>query len=1075
MFNGKFNRAVFGADIWSIAEVKRMIYNGKVVFNRAEYVLSVPEEIQLEATSHTWEDAIGSAVFSYKTERNGEQIPVDYRLPEGEIERNDSTRPKTGTYIVEQMVSGLRIEGVWTQEGKRLLKYYIDKNSVIAEEVSYESMDARGGVAVPAVKVYADKYAEYSNGTSEYVGRVVGDSSVTYASGRVADIPDLENYDLPVLDTDTGEVTVDSLRFNETEAPMDVFYVTRLQGIVTFEGFDDELTWNWRGKVPIEQDANSCILVDTKFYMDAYVSSNRIEVTDTSFDVSGYAYKVEKFRYDAMPSTLHEKKTDETLYVTLNNQPESVQFIRGEEWQDVTFTVGANTTESERVFTVQMYNNEADFSKEESVVQDARVFTKWQFYSVNVLSVDYEDAYPYASTSVPSVVVQVGYKKEFSDGTTDSEIYKFEYNGEVGSASGFPYDDSGATINPLTGVVSVKGLPHEWKAATPVFEVTELSGTVYAELTNEEKTWRWKGSADVIQMENERGVVSRRIVKSSSVDKNSLECEEDLITVNYRAQELSTYQWASDRYGEFLEEEVSDNYPLTISVSGDYSASKTVRDGWGTVTFNVGVNESTSSSRYFTVKVSSSSLGTIGSHDVEQERNYAQIYWGSPSLNGVVTVEDILANGEGVPVLVPIKQIQYRTTTLNPTPVVVDTYTGSVYATAIGGTALSGAGVLFSEGYISANNLGKQEMEKRTVYTLKSVTVLGQDGKSYSLTLPSSVAVKQEANEKTTVITSSTVDISPTNLTIAATASTKTIYIYAASYKRDDYTSGEKVPYTDSAPVVLSVVGDATISPTSMTTTVNGKPATLSVKENIKAERTISVTATANSGDPKAKSITRTYNQSEVDYFFAAGDEQDCSATASKVKVVFTSSRNGTAWEPDFKTNLSGATIDSVVRSGTEYTVTVGVPENEISSNREIIVTATQARYNGNATATVTITQAAAAAPNLPLAGVELEECIYTDDNLSNVRYSLYFTAKDSTKYQGGTLKNVVVQLNTKPNGSGSVLGSPRNLGNISVAKGSQSSTYSGTFNAGGRVAYLLVYWDDVLQYYTAVEEYVPE
>jgi hypothetical protein len=170
------------------------------------------------------------------------------------------------------------------------------------------------------------------------------------------------------------------------------------------------------------------------------------------------------------------------------------------------------------------------------------------------------------------------------------------------------------------------------------------------------------------------------------------------------------------------------------------------------------------------------------------------------------------------------------------------------------------------------------------------------------------------------------------------------------------------------------------------------------------------------------------------------------------------------------------ATIGSITQSGTMFYVNVNVLENKNSSNRNIVVTATQTRSGGTtATATVTITQAAAAAPNLPLAGVVLNECVYTDDNLSNVRYSLYFTAKDSTKYQGGTLKNVVVQLNTKPNGSGSVLGSPRNLGNISVAKGSQSSTYSGTFNAGGRVAYLLVYWNDTLQFYTAVEEYIPE
>jgi hypothetical protein len=216
--------------------------------------------------------------------------------------------------------------------------------------------------------------------------------------------------------------------------------------------------------------------------------------------------------------------------------------------------------------------------------------------------------------------------------------------------------------------------------------------------------------------------------------------------------------------------------------------------------------------------------------------------------------------------------------------------------------------------------------------------------------------------------------------------------------------------------------------------------------------------------------------QNAVSFVLNAGEDKECNATASTVQVSFESNRNGKPWEPTFSTDTSMATIGSITQSGTMFYVNVNVLENKNSSNRNIVVTATQTRSGGTtATATVTITQAAAAAPNLPLAGVVLGECMYTDDNLSNVRYSLYFTAKDTTKYQGGTLPNVVIQLNTKPNGSGSVLGTPRNLGDITVSKGTQSSTYSGTFNAGGRVAYLLVYWNDTLQFYTAVEEYIPE
>ena len=89
---------------------------------------------------------------------------------------------------------------------------------------------------------------------------------------------------------------------------------------------------------------------------------------------------------------------------------------------------------------------------------------------------------------------------------------------------------------------------------------------------------------------------------------------------------------------------------------------------------------------------------------------------------------------------------------------------------------------------------------------------------------------------------------------------------------------------------------------------------------------------------------------------------------------------------------------------------------------------------------------------------------------LSKVRYSLAFTAVDLEKYQGGTLGNVVVQLNTRANASGNVIAT-RTIDDVVVGKGATSQTYSGMFSSNGAMCYFLVYWDDTLQFVSQPEE----
>lgn len=138
---------------------------------------------------------------------------------------------------------------------------------------------------------------------------------------------------------------------------------------------------------------------------------------------------------------------------------------------------------------------------------------------------------------------------------------------------------------------------------------------------------------------------------------------------------------------------------------------------------------------------------------------------------------------------------------------------------------------------------------------------------------------------------------------------------------------------------------------------VDGELSTyLDLGENVAAERTATVSLVVG-GTTK----TCTVKQNAVSYELYKGEDQECNATASTVYVTFVSSLNGSEWQPDFTANILGVTFGEITRSGTTYTVPVNVPANNESTTRNIVITATQTRYDKNESVSVTITQAAAA------------------------------------------------------------------------------------------------------------------
>lgn len=297
------------------------------------------------------------------------------------------------------------------------------------------------------------------------------------------------------------------------------------------------------------------------------------------------------------------------------------------------------------------------------------------------------------------------------------------------------------------------------------------------------------------------------------------------------------------------------------------------------------------------------------------------------------------------------------------------------------------------------------------------------------------------------------------SFSVTATCKQRTKYTYSSG----STTYGE---YSDASARVTYSNGVSSVSTSSFS---GEKTITANVSENISGSRYPRITVTA-SNDSSEYDYASAY-QEEVSYTLTAGSNQECNGDATNVNVSFVSSRNGKPYAPTITSGSSWASITSVTSSGSTYYAAVSVGANPSSSTRDVDITAKQTRYNGNASKSLTITQAGKAV-NLPKFKVEILELMYTDGVLSKVSYNIRLTAYPSSEYNGGTASNLRVALNTKKDGTGTNIVSPKLLASsVTVDRGATSDPYDGTLNSNGNFCYFLVYWDDKLQFASEIEE----
>lgn len=381
----------------------------------------------------------------------------------------------------------------------------------------------------------------------------------------------------------------------------------------------------------------------------------------------------------------------------------------------------------------------------------------------------------------------------------------------------------------------------------------------------------------------------------------------------------------------------------------------------------------------------------------------------------------------------------------------------------------SGATINRSNGVVTVSGLGTTETDERSVFSVETlagtVTVPILDGyDTFSWNWNKTTSVSQMENRKHTSYGDSVITVSASpvygiqNLggtsVISATATQSVVYTWDSGAP------------AESGSVNLSGVLSTDLGRLSVETIVGSGTSTLTLGENFLAARSATVTLSVGS-----TTRTCTVSQNAASYVLSAEQNKECNATASVVYVDFTSSCNGKVWQPSFTTNLAGATVGTPTLSGTTYTVPVSIPENTSLEARDIVVTATQTRYDKDATASVTITQAAAA--DIRPKCANRITTVYANIGMTQVAYSVFFDATDKSKYKGGTLVGLELQTYMPKSDGGEVL-DRLSIGNITIAEGGVSETYTGTFKAQSGCLFR-VYYDSAWRYEEQPDEYQPE
>ena len=739
-------------------------------------------------------------------------------------------------------------------------------------------------------------------------------------------------------------------------------------------------------------------------------------------------------------------------------------------------SLDANDTDDEKTGFYTVTQNVSGLKTPGKYTQAAKVLLGYTYHGLKVTSV----TYMYAPANGGFITPVVGYSG------TRRAVYS---NGDTVDES---WGSNTSVLLSATGKALVTGATFDsridiGKVYAPDLGTTESDTRAVAQITAltieaiDGSVLAWSGTVYAYQFENVKTTTYGTPTVTASYTDIGANGSAAVLTITWSQTKTDSYSSGADPVetslsGTINNAATSGNRITSISGTRHLTGASLITTSGSASRGNItaGSLEYTSKVRtkayVVSVTVSINGKSATKSVTVYQAANVVSSYYTTPEITSV-TAGDVGAGGAAASISVKYSQSLVTTSTANPSGK-SSSVGGTTSPATVMGETVSNNGAK-SGVKIVADSLGSTVKSRSVVYTVLSVSITANNKTGL---WSGELDVYQAANSITKYErTSYTVNITanPTS-GVNSAGGTSVLTCNAIETLGYYYTSD---PDNIGSYKSHSMYGNLKTNLGTLSTSQiigTGKQATLTLGENTGAARTATVTMTATSTVGQTDIVVScTVKQNAVRYSFYSNTLAAIGASGGEMVLLIFSTRNDKAF-PITASNIavSGITGTSVAVSVAdsttgEYKVTVsGIGANTSTSQRTFTVTATQP--SSGETVTWDATQAGASLIKGKVATI-LTAQFTNNSTYAGVSYSIYFDATDTTYYTGGTISNVTIQLNTKIDGTGTVIASIKIYDSLQVAAGSKSTTKLGTLNnsTGSSTIYVLVYYDNTLQYKT--------
>lgn len=947
-FNGLLDRSFFGTD--NVNEVVRMIYNGKVVFNRAFFELWSENTIELASIGTRHEPLYKVLdVVSRKTDYDGKITEVEFEGAENPILPNETDKIKEGEFTIIQNFSNLQIKGKWTQAARSVASItfkYIESVSVYYDD----NISAGGGTVEPRVSVtYVAEYI-YDNSTSE--------SNTLTTSGYVSNANGQPQNSSGATINSIGGVYAGNL-YGNPEKERDVFSVSSMSGyirineIVNSQSVRNDYPWEWTGAVFVRQNENRIIRKGERLYdISSSVNKYRIggEEQVLEITVSAWEYR------DIIWSSLYEDKEWSRTYANIL-APSYCELSNDVVYGDdkVYVTIPQNGTTA-RDIEINVYNMSAGYDVVHTITQDA--YEEVEYWGIPMLDGSVSWEIPANGQAVKFTVPVLQYKYKGDTATP------YRWTAPVVAVQGHAVEGTGASFS--GGYISCDSM------GTTTFDNGREA--YYAE-----RIWVTGQDDDTHELEFGGNVIIRQAanIYTGTYSSPILTMSYGLIGANGSAAALTlrysqtfTERWTAvaepkitPLSGTISNSATTGNRITSVNISGSINGAKVDNTSGsiqrGSVTANSLAYDPQIERNVGTVSVSAIVNDVEGSAScsIRQQANVVETFYDIPIV-GSPEFGDVGANGAATSVKVKYIQYYVKRSTANPegikvnvAPVAAVTPSSIEGKTEANNGRVSGTSVL-------ADTTGTDPRSRQPVFTLQKVYVKANEQTGY---WEGSVSVNQAQNKvekETAGAYSVSVNTSPStmvseggSITVNVVCLQKVIYTYTSKANKD---VDRNAKVTLSAPSYCY----------GYTTEFEGYGTTsLTIGENIGAARDVVITATAADGKTKA---TTSVKQNEVRYSFTPTSLQNfrIGDTATLVTITGKSTRNGFSedinkGDVSFGSYTIGNPAIGTIRNteSGDFTIPVSFSANQSTSEKNLSVIVTQP--NSGLKLTFSITQAA--------------------------------------------------------------------------------------------------------------------